>query len=77
MKKVLQKIIIWIYWKLNCHTKDSYAAEMCLYVLPYKMQKQDMTVFVGELNRMIKQADPLRSSAWGTFPDKIIHNFES
>ena len=78
MKRILQKLIIWAYWKLNCHTIEPFSDQLLMYAIPAKMTREQMTTLCLQVKKQMigtKLEWDLLPIAGCSFPKKHIDNF--
>lgn len=82
MKKFIQKIIIKLYWKFNCHTIESFASQLVVYAIPAKISKMQMTSILGQVTNNINEQNrnyefKIKPIAGCVFPEKKIEIFDN
>lgn len=72
MKKLLQKLVMKLYWKLQCNQLESFADQLCIYFIPKELSEKETTVIIFEIKEKINQWVEIQSCV---FPEKKINKF--
>lgn len=78
MKKLLQKLIMKLYWKLGCHTIEPFAHQLVLYAIPKPLREKDIvTIMYAFKNNINNQRTELVEICYAKLPEKEVFEFDN
>lgn len=74
LKRFIQNIIKYLYWKLKCNQIDGYAFQLLLYVMPSKMTKKKCSLLLGKIEDATNEA--IKNHGYHLPPEPLKFNLK-